>query len=146
VIYNAAGTNLSAAVVDCTALAEPFVVEHKLYWMAARNLEEADYVAAILNSTAANEAIKPFQSMGLMGERDIEKKVLDLPIPRFDGQDPQHRELAHLGSQARSQVTTFLRNQELPPSIARRRAVVRAAVGETLARIDVAAKELIPGP
>jgi hypothetical protein len=143
VVYNAAGTNLSAAVVDRRSLAEPFVVEHKLYWMESRDLDEADYVAAILNSSAANEAIKPFQSMGLMGERDIEKKVLDLPIPRFDGKDPQHKELARLGAQARSEVAALLKNQELPPSLARRRAMVRKAIEHTLTQIDQAAGTVI---
>src|SRR5947209_8238623 len=84
VLYNAAGTNISAAVLDRQSLPLPFVVEHKLYWAAFDGEEEAHYLAAILNSNVPNNEIKPFQSLGLMGERDIEKKVLELPIPLFD--------------------------------------------------------------
>lgn len=83
VLYNAAGSNLSGARIDRESLSAPFVVEHKLYWTHCETAAEADYLAAVLNSEVVNEAIKPFQSTGLMGERDIEKKVLDWPIPLF---------------------------------------------------------------
>ena len=81
VLYNAAGTNVSAAYCDRSRLSLHLVIEHKLYWAAFSKASEAYYVTAILNSASANEAIKPFQSTGLLGERDIEKKLLDIPMP-----------------------------------------------------------------
>lgn len=97
VLYNAAGTNVSATYCDREALELSLVVEHKLYWAAFDDPSEAYFLTAVLNSAGANEAIKPFQSTGLLGERDIEKKLLDLPIPRFDSSKPTHRKLASLG-------------------------------------------------
>ena len=71
VLYNAAGSNLSATPVDRRDLSLPFIVDHKLYWAICKTRIEADYLAAILNSAVVNEKIKPFQSRGLLGERDI---------------------------------------------------------------------------
>lgn len=66
------------------------IVEHKLYWSSFTREDEAHYVVALSNSAALNEAIKPFQSMGLMGERDIEKKVLDVPFPASESGNSKH--------------------------------------------------------
>jgi hypothetical protein len=84
VLYNAAGTNLVAVVVERDSLRAPFIVESKLYWCSCNNRAEADYLAAVLNSNLVNQQIKPFQTKGLLGERDIHKKPLELPIPQFD--------------------------------------------------------------
>ena len=84
ILYNAAGKNISASYFDRETAPMPFVVESKLYWASFSSLEEADYLCAILNSEFINEAMKPFQSAGLLGERDIHKKALGLPIPEFD--------------------------------------------------------------
>src|SRR5690348_3408801 len=79
VLYNKSGTNVSAAHLDRNEQALRFVVDHILYYAAFSDTHEADYVTAILNSETANERIKPFQSTGLLGERDVHKKLLDLP-------------------------------------------------------------------
>jgi hypothetical protein len=44
----------------------PFVVEHKLSWAGFSNADEAHYLVAFLNSEAANDLIKLFQSTGLL--------------------------------------------------------------------------------
>lgn len=143
VLYNAAGTNLSAAAVDRSLLPEPFVVEHKLYWATCRSQQEADYLAAVLNATAINEAIKPFQSMGLLGERDIEKKVLEVPIPYFDARKLEHAEIARMGAEARGEALRLVTRGDLPASLARRRRLVRETLDNTMKRIDAAVKELL---
>ena len=136
VLYNAAGTNLSAATVDRNNLEEPFLVEHKLYWGAFDSCAEANFVTAILNADVVNEEIKPFQSHGLMGERDIEKKVLELPIPVFDTRIPQHKLLADLGQRAQREATRYVASNTLPASLARQRALVRKAVSDILTEIN----------
>jgi hypothetical protein len=136
VLYNAAGTNLSAAVVDRNSLPLPFVVDHKLYWAAFHNADEAHYLAAILNSNVPNDEIKPFQSVGLMGERDIHKKVLELPIPSFDQNKPDHRRLASLSAQAHGVAGAYIAATTLPDSLAKKRGMVREAVSPTIAQID----------
>jgi hypothetical protein len=136
VLYNAAGTNISAAVVARRNLPLPFVVEHKLYWAAFDSDEEAHYLAATLNSSVPNEEIKPFQSLGLMGERDIEKKVFELPIPFFDEDKFDHRRLAELSKEAHRRATAYIAATLLPDSLGTRRAMVRKAVSETIEQID----------
>jgi hypothetical protein len=136
VLYNAAGTNISAAVVNRRSLPLPFVVEHKLYWAAFDIADEAHYLAAILNSNVPNDEIKPFQSLGLMGERDIEKKVLELPIPSFDEKKPNHRKLADLSAEAHRRASAYIGATSLPHSLARKRGMVREAVSETVNQID----------
>jgi type I restriction-modification system DNA methylase subunit len=137
VLYNAAGTNVSAVYFDRSKHPR-FVVEHKLYWGAFANAEEAHYLVAVLNSETANEAIKPFQSTGLMGERDIEKKLLELPIPTFDRDNVAHRKLAELGLNAHGKAETALRSGEFPSagSTARQRAFIRTYLESEMKEID----------
>jgi hypothetical protein len=137
VLYNAAGTNVSATYFD--RLQHPrFVVEHKLYWAAFAEPEEAHYLVAVLNSQTANDAIKPFQSTGLMGERDIEKKLLDLPIPLFDREKSMHRKIAGLGADAHKKAYLVLTSGEFPvgTSTARQRAFIRTNLKAEMAEID----------
>ena len=143
VLYNAAGTNISAAVVDRHNLPVPFVVDHKLYWAAFDSKEEAHYLAAILNSNVPNDEIKPFQSVGLMGERDIHKKVLELPIPSFDNKKPSHRKLAKLGVEAHGLAVDFIAATTLPDSLAKKRGMVREAASGTIEQIDALVAELL---
>jgi hypothetical protein len=143
VVYNAAGTNLCAAHVDRKELPLPFVAEHKLYWAACRSKDEAFYVSAILNADTVNAEIKPFQSRGLMGERDIEKKVLSLPIPDWDPDIPDHQRLADLGRQASDEARRAVVAATLPAALGRKRAVVRTALKELLAKIDSAVRRLL---
>jgi len=143
VVYNAAGTNLAAASVDRQSLPLEFIVEHKLYWAACTTAAEADYVAALLNSEAVNKAIKPFQSMGLMGERDIEKKVLDLPFPAYAAANATHQALAELGKQARVKAAVLVKSPDFPPHLARRRAWMREQLEDLLAQIDEMVRTLI---
>jgi hypothetical protein len=138
VLYNATGTNLSAAVFARKVCNEAFFVDAKLYYFGTRKRAEADYLAAILNSRAVNELIKPFQSVGLLGERDIHKKVLELPIPLFDAKNATHRALAHLGAEARTHAQNAVEGNRntRPASLAGRRAILRTSLRDLLDRID----------
>ncbi len=143
VFYNAAGTNVSAVSARRSELALPLLAEHKVYWAAFTCAEEADYLVSILNSSVSNEAIKPFQSMGLMGERDIEKKLMDLPIPRFNPADSRHEALVHLGRQAREKARRFLKMSRPLTSLARQRAWIREQLKNELEEIDRIVKKLV---
>lgn len=146
VLYAAAGSNLAAAHVDRKSLQAPFVVDHTLYWVACETPQEADFLAAILNSEAVNEAIKPFQSMGLMGERHIHKKVLDLPLPAFSEGNAAHQALAELGEQARVKAAVLVKSPDFPPHLARRRGWMREQLKELLAQIDEIVRTLVFNP
>ena len=142
VLYNAAGTNLAAAVVDRAQIPLPFVVEHKLYHCGVDSEDEGYYLAAILNAETVNEEIKPFQSSGLLGERDIEKKVLELPIPIYDPKQTLHKDISELGRHAAQEVLAVLTKGGLPARLGDRRTAVRAAIAESLAKINDAVSRL----
>ena len=96
VVYTKAGTNLAAtAVRDETAL-----VDHKLYWMAAESIEEAEYLCSVLNSEALRVGVARYQSQGQWGARDFDKYVFNLPIPRFDSANTLHRRLSEAAQTA----------------------------------------------
>jgi type I restriction-modification system DNA methylase subunit len=143
VLYNAAGTNVSAAYFD-RHLYPRFVVDHKLYWAAFSNVREAHYVAAMLNSETANQMIKPFQSTGLLGERDIHKKLLDLPFPSFNEENPKHNALADIGICAWKKAREVVSSAEFPTgtSTARQRGLIRTNLESELGQIDKLVKQL----
>jgi hypothetical protein len=100
-----------------------------------------------------NHAIKPFQSVGLQGERDIHKKLLELPIPSYDRKDELHAQLVALAAEAEREATGVVQNAgrsngmtrhpHLPTSLGGRRMVVRDALSSTLRFIDLRVKELL---
>ena len=143
VLYNKSGTNVSAVSVRKPEFALPLVIDHTVYAGTVASAEEADYLASILNSSVSNAAIKPFQAMGLMGERDIHKKLMDLPIPRFKPEDGRHAALASLGRQAREKMSRLVRVSDLPASLARRRGWVREQLRSELSEIDRIVKRLL---
>jgi hypothetical protein len=96
VLYAASGTQPAATIVQD----ERAVVEHKLYWMASEGIEEARYLIAILNSETARARTELFQSQGLFGPRDFDKYMFNLPIPRYRGNDPLHRDLVRQAERA----------------------------------------------
>jgi hypothetical protein len=85
-------------------LANDVVIESTLYHYDTDNAEEAYYLVAILNSSVLDELIKPMQSKGEFGERDIHKKPLEFPIPRYDPNNEIHKKLVELSKRA-SEVT-----------------------------------------
>jgi hypothetical protein len=84
------------------------VVESTLYHYETNNVDEAYYLVAILNSSVLDELIKPMQSKGEFGERDIHKKPLEFPIPRYDPNNDVHRCLSELGRKASEIVQRLL--------------------------------------
>ena len=70
------------------------MVDHKAYWAAARSLDEAAYVTAVLNSALVLERVKDLQPVGQRDPRDFDNLVWTLPIPEYDAEDNIHRELA----------------------------------------------------
>lgn len=147
VLYNAAGTNVSAAHFDRSSCGLPFVVDHTLYWAAFSDENEADYLCAILNCEATNLAIKPFQSMGLLGQRHVHKKLLELPIPTFDHENERHCVIAHLGRAARTKAVEGYQSGQFPneSTVAHQRAFVRSHLKTELQKIDNLVIKLLGG-
>lgn len=143
VLYNKSGTNVSAVSVRKSGFALPLVLDFTVYSGTVASSEEANYLASVLNSSVSNEAIKPFQAMGLLGERDIHKKLMDLPIPRFNPENTRHAALVQLGRQAREKASEVLKMSAPPTSLARLRGQMRIQLKNELAEIDRIVKKLL---
>jgi len=112
-LYSASAKDANALVVDRQTLDFEFIVESKTYVYYTNNKQEADYLAAILNSSIPNKQIKDFQTKGLFGPRDVHKKILDIYFSKYDESDPQHRRLSELSSRCSEKVKTFVENNPL---------------------------------
>lgn len=145
VLYNHSGMNVAAAYFDRHNQVAPFIVDVKLYYAAFSTRQEADFVAAILNSETVNAAIKPFQSVGLLGERDIHKKLLELPIPTYDHNNLKHQKISELGAKAREEAVKAIKSGEFPVSaaIASQRGFIRAHLKSELKEIDKLVSSLL---
>jgi len=153
VMYNTSGTFLTATVIENEAIefeingqrvkAGGFLVDHKTYYLETSNSNEVYYLSAVLNAPTVDAWIKPMQSRGLWGPRDIHKKVLELPIPKFDAKNPVHRRLAELGKECSERVERWLAGGGAGSikSIGRLRAMVREILKDELNEID----ELVKG-
>lgn len=100
VLYPASATYVCACVLERETVqfgvdgqevrAAGVAIDHKSYHYEADGKPEASYLAAVLNSPTVDGLVKPMQSRGQYGARDIHKKVLELPIPRFDASEETH--------------------------------------------------------
>ncbi|MBK7093486.1 MAG: N-6 DNA methylase [bacterium] len=143
VLYNAAGTDVCATRVDTSTMTTQFVNDHTLYRADFQSEEEADFLTGILNSNPVNELIKPFQSMGLQGERHVHKKVLELPIPLYKSIDKLHVRLAELSKEAHRSAAAFVVTATLQKSLARQRAAMRNHLKGTMDEIDVIVEKIL---
>lgn len=96
VVYSASGTNLAAAVVTD----ERAIIEHKLYWANCASLDEARYLAGILNSTTLLKRVQHLQSQGQFGARDFDTYVFHAPYGLYDAGDALHANLVRLVERA----------------------------------------------
>jgi hypothetical protein len=125
VVYSKGGMYLAAA-----RLSDPSaVIDHKLYWAAAADVDEARYLTATLNSRTLTELVRPLQARGEHNPRDFDKYVFQIPIPLYDSEQEIHRELVVLAGKA-EQISA---NVALPAGVSfqavRRR--IRAAIDES---------------
>jgi len=71
VVYTKSGMCLASGIVTDAKV----VVDHKLYWATAENLDEARYLTAVLNIDALLRIIQPLQARGEHNPRDFDKYV-----------------------------------------------------------------------
>jgi hypothetical protein len=153
VLYVAAGTNICATIVDREMINDfNFIAEHKTYVYSVNDLAHAGYLVAFLNANSPNEYIKPFQSQGLQGARDIHKKILDVPFPLFSRNNPLHQALSFAGLTATNKAKTFIATKNFgddgntlgPRELGKLRGEVRAHLANELAEIDALLEQIIP--
>ena len=95
VVYTSAGVPTAAVIEDKEA-----IIDYKLFWIACRSMQEANYLLAIINSATLYNAATPLMSKGLWGARDLQKHLWRLPIPAFDANNALHVEVARAGRAA----------------------------------------------
>ena len=131
VVYTAGGEPTAAVVNDNSCL-----IDERLYWITCKDMQEANYLLAIINSDALYEAVTPLMNKGQFGARDLHKQLWKLPIPEYDNREPLHQEIAEagaaaaLGAAARLAELRESRGASVSVTIARRelRAWLRAGV------------------
>ena len=94
-VYNQSGAPTAALLKDDDAL-----VDYTLFWIACKSLEEANYLLAIINSNALEEAVNPFMARGQFGARHLQKHLWKLPIPEYDPANPLHADISAAGKSA----------------------------------------------
>ena len=94
-VYTGNGQPTAAVVGDSNT-----IVDTKLYWVTCKDIDEANYLLAIINSQFLYDAVQPLMSKGQFGARDLHKQLWKLPIPEYDAVNPQHREVAEAGRAA----------------------------------------------
>ena len=122
VVCNQSGAPTAALLHDDDA-----IVDYTLFWIACKDVQEANYLLAIINSDTLYESVMPLMAKGQFGARHLQKHLWKLPIPEFDPADPLHlavsragraaaegaaRELAGL-RQTRSKLTVTIARREL---------------------------------
>lgn len=148
VLYNASGTNIASCVINKEAIPcfsvlqskikpKGFIADAKTWFYETNTKKEAYYLCSVLNSNVINMAVKPFQTRGLWGERDIHRRPFMISIPRFKENNAKHLELAEIGQKCHSKVATLQLKGKRVGS-ARREA--RESVAGEIKKID----ELVP--
>jgi hypothetical protein len=157
IVYPMSATNLCSAVISNTKIVKKygdqkltlkaFVADYKLFFFETEDENEASFLSAVLNSPTIDRLIKPMQSQGLWGPRDICMKVWELPIPVYSEQKSAHRELAEIGIACAKRVEKIipeLNTKDVTPGkIGRLRSQVRERLSDELKEIDGIVKKIM---
>lgn len=154
VTYITSGTILTASLVINNNISflnngqevhvSGFISDCVTYFYETNSVREAYYLVSLLNAPSIDRKIKPMQARGLWGPRHIHKKVLELPIPQFDGENPEHVRLAELGERCAAMVKDWLAHGGPGQirSIGRLRQIARNLLHEELKEIDGLVKKV----
>ena len=85
------------------------IIESNLYWITCKGIQEANYLLAIINSDALEEAVNPLTIANWSGRtRHLQKHLWKLPIPEFDAGNALHAEVSDAGEEAAEGVARKL--------------------------------------
>ena len=144
IVYTQAGEPTAALVLDDSA-----IIDSRLYWITCRDLREAFYLLAVVNSRVLYIAAKSFMSKGQFGARDLHKHLWKLPIPEFDSGDELHVEVSNAGKAAEEGAARELacvrveRGYDVSVTIARRELRKWLRSSDEGKRVEVAVVELL---
>ena len=146
VVYTKAGQPTAALLHDDAAL-----LDHKLFWITCRDIQEAIFLLAIINSDALYEAVSPLMPKGQFGARDLQKHLWKLPIPEYDPANPQHAAISAAGERAAQGAARQLerlrqeRGVKLTVTIARRELRKWLRESEEGATVETEVRRLLGG-
>ena len=147
IAYTTSGRPNAAIITDAKG-----ILDTKLYQVSCRDLEEAYYLLAIINSITLEKAVAPFQAKGQLGERDLHKHLWKLPIPEFDPAEANHAALAALGKTAAEEAAAVIEGlaamENRPLTSAKARAQLRnewQPASPTAQAIEERVRELLNG-
>lgn len=148
VLYTASAKDANATIVERKKIDLPFIIESATYWYATNDKDEANYLAAYINSNYANEAIKDFQASGLFGERHVHKKILELPLPQFSSLNSTHQKISEISKTCIDKVDKFISTMANSDQIrgiklGNARLAIRELLKEELQEIDLLLKKII---
>ena len=113
----------TAAILKCDA----DLVENVLFWVACKDVNEANYLMAIINSDVVATSVNKYTVPNWAGNtRHLHKHVWKLPIPEFDRDNRLHVRLAEAGERVAEGASARLaelrseRGERLTVTIARR--------------------------
>ena len=149
VIYNQSGTNIAASLVTKSEFDKigelpirGYVIDSKTYYYYPKTEDEGHYLVGILNTPFVNEAIKPLQPQGLMGERDIHRRPFEAcNIPVFDPANKLHQSIAEISAAARAVLLPLA--PKVPGGVAQARKFARQRVAGKIAQLDGLTRELL---
>ena len=161
VLYPMSATYLCACVVQEKAIKtniegqefelQGFVTDYKAYYIETNNKQESYYICSILNSPFLDNLIKPMQTRGLFGPRDICKKVFEIPIPEFNSLNEDHKTLTTLGEECTKKVSKLLSEgtptktcaELVSASIGNLRKMIKAELTDEIKEIDGIVKKIL---
>ena len=96
VAYNQSGAPTAAIIYDDEAIAD-----YTLFWISCKDMQEANYLLAIINSDALATAVNKYTTANWAGNtRHLHKHLWELPIPEFDPGNRRHVAIANAGQAA----------------------------------------------
>jgi hypothetical protein len=146
VVYNRVGTNIASCVMSPklskTGLSvKGFAVDHDTYYYQTKDDTEGHYLCAFLNAPFVDDAIKPHQTKGQWGERDIHRRPFEVvPIPKYDPTDKRYQKLAELSKECHQKVKQLTLEGK---NIGNLRGKVRKALANELAEIDRIVRDIL---
>ena len=139
VVYNEAGQHLRAARCSESML----IIEHVCYWWRANSEEEARYLVSFLNSQCLQEAYRECRK----SDRHFDTHIWNgVPIPQYDPENSQHKELANLCVQAEIFVAGILGKSNLNYRQEKLSREIKSALQESgiSRQIDKIARKILP--
>ncbi len=138
VVYTSNGQPTATLIEDDDA-----IIDNALMWITCRDMHEANYLLAIINSQVLYTAVIPLMSKGQFGARNLKKLLWKLPIPEYDATEALHVEIAAAGAARELERLRTERGNDVGVRIVRRElrrwlrgsvegAAVEGAVGRLL--------------